>query len=57
MMQCTKCGRGSMVEIRMTLGDADVTFQRCGRCESQGWSTADGRVTLNRVLELARAGT
>jgi hypothetical protein len=55
-MQCTRCGRGSVIEIRMSLGDSDVTFRRCGRCETQGWSTSEGRVTLNRVLELARVG-
>jgi len=41
----------------MNIGDSDVTFQRCGRCDRQGWSTTDGRITLNRVLELARAAS
>jgi len=56
-MRCTTCGRGSMVEIQMSIGEDDVTFRRCGRCERQGWSNADGRITLNHVLELARAAS
>lgn len=55
-MKCTTCGRGSVIEIRMSIGEDDVLFRRCGRCESQGWSTDEGRVTLNRVLDMARPG-
>lgn len=44
-----------MVEIRMRVGERDLTFRRCGRCEAQSWETADGPVPLNHVLDLARA--
>jgi hypothetical protein len=56
-MRCPTCHRGSLVEIRMDIGDSEVTFRRCGRCETQAWTTPDGRITLNRVLELARTAT
>jgi hypothetical protein len=39
----------------MTVGNREVTFRRCGRCEAQSWATADGTVPLSHVLDLARA--
>jgi hypothetical protein len=53
-MHCQTCQKGALVEIRMVIGDAPVTFRRCGRCEAQSWETPDGRVPLVTVLELAR---
>ncbi len=53
-MRCATCSKDAMVEIRMRVGGSDVTFRRCGRCESQSWETPDGRVPLTHVLDLAR---
>jgi hypothetical protein len=53
-MRCTTCGKGALVEIRMRIGGADVTFRRCGRCETQAWETVEGPVALQDVLDLAR---
>jgi hypothetical protein len=39
----------------MQIAGQELTFWRCGRCESQSWANSDGRVPLSRVLELARA--
>lgn len=52
-MRCGRCAR-NLVEIRMRIGGADVTFRRCGRCDSQTWEAAEGEVALDEVLELAR---
>jgi len=54
-MHCATCAKTNLVEIRMRIGDADVTFRRCGRCETQAWETHDGALPLSRVLELARS--
>jgi ribosomal protein S27AE len=54
-MTCPTCTKGSIIEIRMQIAGEELTFRRCGRCESQSWATADGRISLTHVLELARA--
>ena len=54
-MQCSRCARQGMVEIRMKIAGEDVLFHSCGRCESKVWSGTDGPMSLDRVLDLARA--
>ena len=54
-MQCSRCARQGMVEIRMTIAGEDVLFHSCGRCEARHWSSPDGPLSLDHVLELARA--
>ena len=53
-MQCARCAKPGMVEIRMLVAEREVTFRRCGRCEAQSWETAEGAVPLTHVLDLAR---
>jgi len=53
-MRCQACAKTLLVEIRMRIGESDVTFRRCGRCETQSWETTDGQIPLRHVLELAR---
>jgi hypothetical protein len=53
-MRCPSCANSSLIEIRMKVGGAPVTFRRCGRCDSQGWASLDASVTLDHVLDLAR---
>ena len=53
-MQCARCGKGRLVEIRMRIGEADVVFRRCGKCEAQGWEGVEGNLPLQRVLDMAR---
>ena len=53
-MQCSRCARAGMVEIRMNIAGEDVLFHSCGRCEARHWSSLDGPLSLDRVLELAR---
>lgn len=52
-MRCGRCAK-VLVEIRMRVGGADVTFRRCSRCGSHAWQTADGEIALDQLLELAR---
>lgn len=52
-MQCSRCARQGMVEIRMMIAGEDVLFHSCGRCEAREWSSADGPMSLDHVLDLA----
>ncbi len=54
-MRCPSCAKGALIEIRIKVGGAPVTFRRCGRCEAQGWEGLDGPLPLDHVLDLARA--
>ena len=54
-MQCSRCAKSGLVEIQMKIGNEDVTFRSCGRCEAKHWLAADGPLELSRVLEMARA--
>ena len=53
-MHCSSCAKGALIEIRMNVGGSELTFKRCGRCETQSWETDEGRIPLTRVLELAK---
>ena len=53
-MQCGRCTKGRLVEIRMRINEADVVFRRCGRCEAQAWEGPEGQLPLKRVLDIAR---
>ena len=53
-MHCPTCANTSLIEIRMEVGGAPVTFRRCGRCETQGWESLDVPISLDHVLGLAR---
>ena len=55
-MHCSTCSKGALIEIRMQVGGSDLTFRRCGGCESQSWESTEGHIPLTRVLELARHG-
>ncbi|MFA5882841.1 MAG: hypothetical protein WDA60_03225 [Acidimicrobiia bacterium] len=54
-MRCPSCANTSLIEIRMEVGGAPVTFRRCGRCETQGWESLDVPISLDHVLNLARS--
>jgi hypothetical protein len=55
-MQCSRCSKAAVVEIRMEVGGRELIFRRCHRCEAQSWESVDGPVALVNVLDLARAG-
>jgi hypothetical protein len=54
LVHCARCSKAGLIEIRMRVAERDLTFRRCGKCETQSWETADGPVPLVHVLELAR---
>jgi hypothetical protein len=54
-MICAACGQSETVSIRMRVGGEEITFRRCARCEANAWEGEEGRVSLDHVLELARA--
>ncbi|MCZ7526850.1 MAG: hypothetical protein M5U14_10990 [Acidimicrobiia bacterium] len=54
-MRCDVCGHDDLVEIRMRVGEREVAFRRCSRCEAQAWRGDEGDLPLAGVLELARA--
>jgi hypothetical protein len=39
----------------MRIGGRDVMFRRCSKCESNIWEGEEGVLTLDRVLDMARA--
>jgi hypothetical protein len=53
-MHCPTCSKAGLVEIRMHVGERELTFRRCGRCEAQSWETVEGPIALSGVLDLAR---
>jgi hypothetical protein len=54
-MICAVCGQSETVSIRMRVGGEEITFRRCARCEANAWEGEEGLLSLDRVLELARA--
>ncbi len=54
-MACTGCANADVIAIRMRIGTEDVVFRRCSRCESNQWATTEGEISLDEILELARA--
>jgi hypothetical protein len=56
MLACTGCAQdGPVITIRMRIAGHEVTFHRCNRCESNTWEEDGGVLSLDEVLELARA--
>lgn len=53
-MRCPNCKSDTFVEINMTLGEKEVAFRRCGRCETQKWESEDKDVDLSSVLKFAK---
>jgi hypothetical protein len=39
----------------MKIGGREVVFRRCSRCEANVWESEEGSLTLDRVLDMARA--
>lgn len=51
---CTDNDRTDVITIRMHIAGDEVTFRRCGRCETNVWEGGGGRISLEEVLDLAR---
>ena len=54
LMRCAHCGSADVIEIEMRVGDGNLAFRRCGKCETQGWIRDDDVIDLTEVLDLAR---
>ena len=53
-MACATCAKSGLVEIRMQVNGSELTFRRCGHCDTQQWVSPQGALGLTDVLELAR---
>ena len=53
-MRCPSCNSDAYVEINISLGENDVAFSRCGRCETQKWESQECDINLSEVLTLAK---
>jgi len=56
MLVCTGCAKAALVTIRMRVAGREIVFRRCSKCESNMWQDDAGDLSLDEVLELARAG-
>jgi len=55
MLSCTGCAKGALITIRMRIAGREIIFHRCARCESNTWEKEGDVLSLDEVLELARA--
>jgi len=45
-----------LVTIRMRVAGREIVFRRCSKCEANMWHDGAADLSLDEVLELARAG-
>jgi hypothetical protein len=55
MLGCTGCAKAALITIRMRVAGREIVFRRCARCEANTWQDAGGVLSLDDVLEIARA--
>jgi hypothetical protein len=55
MLTCTGCAKLAQITIRMRIAGRDIVFHRCAKCESNTWEGDGDVLSLDEVLELARA--
>ena len=55
MLICTGCAKTALVTIRMRVAGREIVFRRCNKCEANTWQDGTGALSLDEVLELARA--
>ncbi|MGH9189506.1 MAG: hypothetical protein ACRD0Q_05685 [Acidimicrobiales bacterium] len=51
-MNCPSCGRGQLVEIRLTVADRPMSMRSCPSCERRWWESNGELLPLGSVLEL-----
>lgn len=56
MLVCTGCAKTPLITIRMRVAGRELVFRRCNHCEANEWQDDLGVLSLDEVLELARAG-
>ena len=52
-MQCPKCESRQMVEIALSVGGQRVTLRSCSSCDLRWWEGYEGKLPLERLLDLA----
>ena len=52
-MPCPKCSKRRLVEIKVNLGDRQITMHSCSACTARWWDADGEQVRLPEVLELA----
>ena len=57
MLVCTGCAKAELITIRMRVAGREIVFRRCAKCESNSWQDGAGVLSLDEVLERARART
>ena len=45
-----------LITIRMRVAGREIVFHRCSKCEANTWKDDVGVLSLDEVLQLARAG-
>jgi len=55
MLVCTGCAKTMLITIFIRFAGREIVFHRCSKCESNTWQDDGGVLSLNEVLELARA--
>jgi hypothetical protein len=55
MLVCTGCAKTMLITIRMRVAGREIVFHRCSKCEANTWQDGSAVLSLNEVLELARA--
>ena len=53
LMNCSRCKTARLVEIRVNLGERQVTMHSCSRCDSRWWDSEGENMALPSVVELA----
>jgi hypothetical protein len=56
MLVCTGCAKTVLITIRMRVAGREIVFHRCSKCEANTWKDDVGVLSLDEVLDLARAG-
>lgn len=55
MLVCRGCAKARLITIRLRVAGREIVFHRCSKCEANTWNDDEGVLSLNEVLELARA--
>ena len=55
MLVCTGCAKTMLITIRMRVAGREIVFHRCSKCEANTWQDGEAVLSLNEVLELAKA--
>lgn len=54
-MRCSRCPNPEVVQLRLRVAERAVTLYRCTKCDAKVWGGDEGTVSLENVLDLARA--